>query len=194
MESLKRTILNSVALSPAEIQLFLSSFEHRLINKGQFFVAAGKRCAEVAFVKSGLLRIFYNNDKGLETTCHFTLPGNFVTSLNAFANGGQSTENIQALLTTEIYIITKSDLEDLYRQIPAAVEFGKNAAEKITLIMERRLFFLLNKSADEHYRAMLQEQPELVQQVPLQYLASYLGITPQHLSRLRKKVVSRSIS
>ena len=135
-----------------------------------------------------MLRIFYPNDKGEETTCYFSLPGEFVTSFSSFTTGNLSTENIQAILSTELFVIAKQDLELLYNKIPVTQEFGRKAAENLVIIMEKRISLFLNNSADERYQLLLKHNPILIQTVPLQYLASYIGISPQHLSRLRKNL------
>ena len=75
----------------------------------------------------------------------------------------------------------------LYSKIPITQEFGRKSAENVTMLMERRIALFLNNSAEERYKFILKHHPILLQTVPLQYLASYLGISPQHLSRLRKK-------
>lgn len=76
----------------------------------------------------------------------------------------------------------------LYQKIPAVQEFGRIAAENLAIIMEKRISLFLNNSADEQYQFLLKNNPILIQKVPLQYLASYLGMSPQHLSRLRRGI------
>ena len=164
----------------------LSLFNPLTLKKDEYFLELGKRCNQVAFIKTGMLRIFYPNDKGEDTTCYFSLPNEFVTSFSSFTTQKLSTENIQAILPTELFVINKQDLELLYRKIPAAQEFGRKAAENLAIIMEKRISLFLTNTADERYQYLLLQNPILIQKVPLQYLASYLGISPQHLSRLRK--------
>ena len=89
-------------------------------------------------------------------------------------------------MPTELLVISKQDLEMLYKKIPATQELGKKCAENIIIILEKRMALFLNTSASERYQFLLKHNPILTHTVPLQYLASYLGITPQHLSRLRK--------
>jgi len=136
------------------------------------------------------LRIYYTNENGEEITCYFSLETEFVTSLASFSKEIRSIENIQAIVTTELLVISKIDLEKLYQELPNTQELGRKAIEKIALNMEKRIFLFLNKNAEERYQDMLKNSPILIKKVPLKYLASYLGITPQHLSRLRKTIVS----
>ncbi|MBK8405164.1 MAG: Crp/Fnr family transcriptional regulator [Bacteroidia bacterium] len=185
--SLKQIIQNTISISTPELDFMLSLFKPLNLKKDDYFLEFGKRCHQVAFVKSGMLRIYYPNDKGEETTCYFSLPYEFVTSFSSFSTGNASIENIQAVLPTELFVIEKNDLEMLYSKIPITQEFGRKSAENVTMLMERRIALFLNNSAEERYKFILKHHPILLQTVPLQYLASYLGISPQHLSRLRKK-------
>lgn len=185
--SLKHIIQSTIAISLDELGFMLTLFKPLDLKKDDYFLELGKRCHQVAFIKSGMLRIYYPNDKGEETTCYFSLPNEFVTSFSSFSTGNASAENIQAIMPTELLVIEKSDLEMLYAKIPVTQEFGRKSAENVTMLMEKRIALFLNNSAEERYEYMLKHQPILLQTVPLQYLASYLGITPQHLSRLRKK-------
>lgn len=185
-QSLRQTIKDTVSIQESDLEFMLSFFKLLTLKKDEYFLQVGQRCNQVAFVKSGMLRICYPNDKGEETTCYFSLPNEFVTSFSAFTTQKLSTENIQAILPTECFVISKQDLENLYRQIPATQEFGRKAAENVAMLMENRMALFLNNSAEERYQFLLKNNPVLIQTVPLQYLASFLGITPQHLSRLRK--------
>lgn len=186
-------IKSTISISDEDLELMLSYFKPLNLEKEGYFLKIGKKCNQVAFVNSGILRIYYLNDKGEETTCYFTQPDDFVTSFSSLTTNKPSTENIQAILPTELLVIDKEDLEMLYKKIPATQEFGRKAAENLAIIMENRISMFLNNSAQERYQFLMKNNPILLQTVPLQYLATYLGITPQHLSRLRKNS-SKSIS
>lgn len=186
--SLRQTIISTISISEIDLDFMLSLFKLLILKKDDYFLEIGKPCNHVAFIKSGMLRIYYPNDKGEDTTCYFSLPNEFVTSFSSFTTRNPSTENIQAILPTEIFVIEKQDLEMLYLKIPVTQEFGRKAAENLTMIMEKRISLFLNNSAEERYQFLLKHNPILIQTVPLQYLASYLGISPQHLSRLRKNI------
>lgn len=185
---LKQTIQSAISLSTDDMEFMVSLFKPLTLKKEEYFLAVGKKCNHVAFIQSGMLRVFYPTDKGEETTCYFALPGEFITSFASFNSQIPSTENIEAIMPTELLVISKPDLEMLYRTLPATQEFGRKAAENLTIIMEKRIALFLNNSAHERYQYLLDNNPVLIQTVPLQYLASYLGISPQHLSRLRKNI------
>lgn len=187
--SLRRIIENTVSISESDIVFMLSLFEPISLNKGDFFLEAGRQCDKIAFIESGMLRIFYLNDKGAETTCYFSLPNEFLTSFASFNTNTTSAENIQAILPTHIFAISKKNLTMLYQNIPVTQEFGRKAAENVTVSMEKRLSLFMNNSAEERYHFLIKHNPVLIRTVPLQYLASYIGISPQHLSRLRKNAI-----
>ncbi|MCX6180448.1 MAG: Crp/Fnr family transcriptional regulator [Bacteroidetes bacterium] len=187
-DELRKAITANVALSNDELEFVLSFFKLIRLNKEQKFLQQGKICDEVAFVQSGILRIFYFNEKGEETTCYFALENEFITSLKSFSSKCNSVENIQAIVATELLVIKKKDLEHLYNVLPKTQEFAMKAMEKVAIKMEERLALFLNQAAEARYSYLMANSPKLLKMVPLQYLASYIGVSPQHLSRLRKNV------
>lgn len=186
--SLRETIKSTISISDVDLDYTLSLFKFLALNKDDHFLEIGKRCNQVAFVKSGVLRIYYPNDKGEETTCYFSFPNEFVTSFSSFTTDTLSSDNIQAILPSELFVISKQDLAKLYEKIPSTQEFGRKAAENLAISMEKRISLFLNNSAEERYKYLLKNNPILIQTVPLQHLASFIGISPQHLSRLRKNI------
>jgi CRP-like cAMP-binding protein len=186
-QALTRAIQATISISDSDLAWMQLFFKPLKLKKNDYALQIGQRSNHVIFLASGMLRICYLNEKGVETTCHFVMPNDFVTSFSAFTTGSLSTENIQAVLPSQCLIISKPDLEIIYSKIPAAQELGRKSAEKVALLMESRLALFLNNTASDRYQFLLKNQPELIQSVPLQHLASYLGISPQHLSRLRKE-------
>jgi CRP-like cAMP-binding protein len=98
-------------------------------------------------------------------------------------------ENISALEDCVLRVISKKDLEELCERVPKMQLFRRVIAENLFITMEKRIFMLQSQSAHERYENMLKNNPDIILSVPLQYTASFLGITPQHLSRLRKEIV-----
>lgn len=186
-EELKQTIQSAISIADEDLALMLSLFRPLSLDKEDYLLRIGKPCKQVAFVKSGIMRFYYPTEKGEYTTCYFALPNEFITSFSSFTTGDPSIENIQAIAPAELLVIEKEDLEMLYRKIPAVQEFGRKAAENLAINMEKRISLFLNNTAEERYQFLLKHHAVLVQKVPLQYLAAYIGITPQHMSRLRKK-------
>jgi CRP/FNR family transcriptional regulator, anaerobic regulatory protein len=188
MADLKKLINDTISITKDEIDLVLSLFKPVTLEKDKYFLRIGKRCDEVAFVQSGVLRMFHLDKNGEESTHYFPLPNSFVTSHTSLNNQTPSTEGIQAITQTELLVISKANLEMMYQKVPKMQEVGRKATENIVAEMSKRVSILINNSANLRYETILDNNPILVQTVPLQYLASYLGITPQHLSRIRKKI------
>jgi CRP/FNR family transcriptional regulator, anaerobic regulatory protein len=184
---LSQIIKNTITISDTDLEYALSFFKLQNLKKNDYFLKVGERCNHVVFINSGMLRIFYPNEKGEDTTCYFGLPSKFITSFSSLTTGKPSIENIQAIAPTELFAIAKKDLDMLYAKIPILQEMGRKSAEEVVMSMEERLSLFLGKSAEDRYKFLLNHKPILIQTVPLQYLASYIGISPQHLSRLRKK-------
>jgi CRP-like cAMP-binding protein len=111
-----------------------------------------------------------------------------MTAYSSFITGQNTVENIQAITDVELLIIPKSELDDLVKENANWIKFLKIVAEQQYIELEKRIFQLQKNSALQRYRDLITHQPEYIQHIPLQYLASYLGITQRHLSRIRKEI------
>jgi CRP-like cAMP-binding protein len=165
-----------------------NAFKEIKLPKGHSWVKQGKICDQVAFIVSGKLRNYYIDDTGNEVTCYFVTPDNFISSFTSFLTNTPTNENIEVLENTILRSISKKDLEELSVLVPKMHIFRRIIAENLFITMEKRIAMLQSQSAYVKYEKMLKEQPEIILSVPLQYTASFLGITPQHLSRLRKEL------
>ena len=111
-----------------------------------------------------------------------------MTAYSSFITGQNTVENIQAITDVELLIIPKSTIDDLVKENANWIKFLKIVAEQQYIELEKRIFQLQKNSALQRYRDLITNQPEYIQHIPLQYLASYLGITQRHLSRIRKEI------
>ena len=177
-----------IALLQPEKECVENAFKKMELSKGDFFIKQGKVCDQVAFVVSGKLSNFYIDDAGNEVTCFFVTADSFVSAFTSFLTNTPTHENITALEDSVLRVISKKDIEELSVLIPNMQIFRRIIAENLFIIMEKRIMMLQSQSAHERYEKMLKENPEILLSVPLQYTASFLGITPQHLSRLRKEL------
>lgn len=175
-------------LSDAEISEFITLATPRSLVKGDFFIREGKICQEVAYIQSGILRSFRHIEKGEESTYCLSFPDTFMTAYTSFITGAPSAENIQAMQPTELLIIRKSDIDAFMAKHLNGLKLMKFIAEQQYLALEKRVFLYQQQTAKERYAEIIAGYPEYAQQIPLQYLASYLGITSRHLSRLRKEI------
>jgi CRP-like cAMP-binding protein len=186
---LKAFLANFNLFTEAEIDDALLLFSKRRLKKGEYFVQEGQTCSEVAFIESGVFRSFYITPSGNEMTYCFRFPGDMAAAYSAFITGKGSVEYIQALSDSELLVIPKNQIDLLLTKSPAWIHFLKIIAEQQYLELEGRVFQLQRDSAQERYQNLLDNQPEYIRQISLQHLASYLGITQRHLSRIRKEIV-----
>ena len=175
-------------LSEQDIEASLSIAKSRSLEKGELFIQAGKRCDEIAFVKSGSFRSYYLTEDGEETTYCINFPNTFITAYSSYILNQPTRENIQALSKAELLVLHKNDIEKIANNSLAWTKFLKTMAEYQYIELENRIFQLQNSSAQKRYTDLVEKHPQFVEEIPLGYLASYLGITQRHLSRLRKNV------
>ncbi|MGU3375853.1 Crp/Fnr family transcriptional regulator [Chryseobacterium sp. M5A1_1a] len=174
--------------SESEIEEFLMLFELRKVSKNDYFIHEGERCREVAFIKSGIFRSFYLSDDGKDMTYCFRFPNTLMAAYSSFISGSLSKENMQAINDAELLVLKKESMDAIVQDKLNWTKFLKIIAEQEYLELENRFFQLQRDSASQRYATLLENYPDYIQKIPLQYLASYLGITQRHLSRIRKEI------
>ena len=161
-------------------------FKLTTLKKGDYLLKTGTRCDKFCFIQNGILRVFAIAD-GKEVTQWISTKGYFGTDLSSFFFHTPSPWTIQALTDTEIYTITKSDYDKISDIVTEWNLLEKFFIIKCVTILENRIFSHLSMSAEERYKALFESNSELFNQVPLQHIASMLGMTPETFSRIRKK-------
>jgi CRP-like cAMP-binding protein len=181
-------------IKPGAIQLIASAvgtkislfFKLVTLKKGEYFLKTGRHSERLGFVKNGIIREFvFIDDK--EVTKWISTKGYFVVDLSSFVFQQTARWNIQALTDCELYIIDTKDYQRIRQVIPRWTELEKLFIAKCFTVLEDRVLQHLSMTAEERYNQLFNFNKELFNQVPLQYLASMLGMTPETLSRLRKK-------
>lgn len=173
-------------LSEEEIDAARPLFRYRFLPRGSYFLQRGEVCTEIAFIEEGLLRAWYLVD-GKEITRTVDHEGEFCTAIASFIRQEPSKQAIEALVDTKVWCISHADLESLYQRFSGWQILGRKIFEQLYINLEKRVITLLSTNARERYLRLLQEEPEIVQQVPLKYVASILGVKPETLSRIRKQ-------
>ncbi|MCX8523621.1 Crp/Fnr family transcriptional regulator [Chryseobacterium formosus] len=171
-----------------EIRDLVQLFEVRKLAKNDFFANEGEKCNEVAFIKSGIFRSYYTTSEGNDMTYCFRFPNDMLASYSSFITGNPSLETLQAISSAELLVIGKDTIDKLTTNSYHWTMFLKIIAEQNYIELEKRIFQLQKETAIQRYTALVENQPEFIQQIPLQYLASYLNITQRHLSRIRKEI------
>lgn len=174
--------------SDREIKDFIQHFTPRKMKKSEYFIAEGNNCNEIAFIERGIFRSYYLSKEGTENTFCFRFSNNLLAPYSAFITGNPSTETMQAITDAEVLVMQKKEIQHLINENPNWTKLLKLNAEYEYLELEKRFFQLQKENATERYLSLLQNQPEYIREIPLQYLASYLGVTQRHLSRIRKEI------
>ena len=187
MEPLRECISNQINIDKDALDDIVSSFEIRKIKKGQFFLESGKNSKEMAYIESGYLRM-YDIADGKEITFWIASEGKFITSLSSFVLECENYWNIQALTDCSLFVITKENHFELCKRQPKWLEFDNLLLAYCYALLEKSMFAQLHTTAQQRFESLLNEDPVLFNHVPLQHIASMLGITPESLSRLRKNL------
>lgn len=161
-------------------------FKKVQLTKGEYFVKEGKVATQLGFVESGQLQFYTTVNQYDERTTYVSLENTFVASLLSYINEVPARENIRALTDSVIWIIEKKDVCHLQRQISAFKDFYIKLIEYQLCCIDKSRLDFITLSAQERYIQLQIQEPRLFQEVPLQYISSMLGISPRHLSRLRK--------
>lgn len=186
MESLLKAIRRYVPLSEQDEELTGKLFYKKLFNKGDYLLEAGNVCRHVTFIETGLVRYYINND-GEEQTNYFNKEGEFVCDYLSFLPQIPSGVNIQALEDTAIFVISFNDLQKFYREVQFGERFGRLAIEEVFTNIISQLKSLYTDPPEVRYRKFISDYADISQRIPQYYIASYVGIKPQSLSRIRKR-------
>ena len=172
----------------SEINEFISLATISTIKKGDFFIKQDEICTTLSFVNFGIFRSFYYSNNDEEITYCFTFPNTLLVAYSSFITQNKSEENLQALTDSEIISISKKELENLAESNNKWLNFLKIIAEKEYVELEKWIFNHQKSNAQKRYLDLIHSNPQIVQQIPLHYIASYLGITQRHLSRIRASI------
>jgi CRP-like cAMP-binding protein len=171
-----------------EIKNLLEIGVYKTFKKGDFFIKEGEVSKNLGFIVSGIFRSFYYTNVGKDITYCLSFPDTFITAYSSYISQAETTIYIQALTDGELFVISKSELEKLAKRNMNWMLFFKIITDKYYVALENRVFELQRENAETRYRNLINNRPEYIQKIPLQYLASYLGITQRHLSRLRSEI------
>jgi CRP-like cAMP-binding protein len=182
------TYLQSIHPLSTALQQHLSTvLKVKKLSRKEYLLKQGRINKEICFIKKGLLRCFYIKDE--KEVCSWFMKEDDVTiSVESFFRQQNSNESIQALEDCMLYYITYDELQYIYKVFPEFNFIGRVFAEQYYTLSEQRLYSIRMQRSFERYDFLMENQPELIRRVPSKYLASYLGITEETLSRVRSKV------
>jgi len=186
MTQLENYIQNYFGINQESLSNVAALFEEDHLEKTDYFVKQGQYCKKLSFLKSGLMRVFAATEKK-EITQWISTENYFITDLSSLMFDTPARWNIEALTDCELYTISSENYRRIGKLVPEWDQLEKLFLSKCFLTLEDRVFSFLSMTAEERYNTLFQMNSELFNQVPLQYIASMLGMTPETLSRIRKK-------
>ncbi|HEY9049369.1 MAG TPA: Crp/Fnr family transcriptional regulator [Ohtaekwangia sp.] len=180
-------VARHITLAPHEEAFFQSLLKPRSFRKRQYLLQAGDVCKHETFITKGLFRAFTVDAAGEEHVVMFGMEDWWISDLYSLLTGNAATQHIEALEDSEVLCIEKSDLEKLYQQVPAFNRFMRVMLQNAFVAHQQRVLASISQTAEEQYLAFIKKYPALDQRVPQHQIASYLGITPETISRIRKQ-------
>ncbi|KMQ66501.1 CarD family transcriptional regulator [Chryseobacterium angstadtii] len=190
MEEAYEYLRANFEITEADWEIIASKMVEKRFKKKDILLAPGEQENLLSFLSKGMLRFFIptEEDKDNDITYDFMFEKKFFSADESFLTRTPSLYGIEALSDIILYQFTYDDLQDIYKKTGTADRIGRIAHERLFLERSHRLYTFLRFSAKERYENLLKENPTLIQEIPQKYIASYLGITPQALSRIRRQI------
>jgi len=188
VQQIKAYLDQIATISNSDWEFFMSKLQRRMIAKKTVFLKVNDIENHISFIESGVVRLFIPKDNPeKEITFGFSFKDQFVSAYDSFLTQSPSAYQLQALTETTILSITYEDLQAVYNKTQIGNLIGRLTAERLFLLKSKREQNLLNLTAEERYLKLFKERPELIKVIPLKYISSYIGVTAQALSRIRKR-------
>lgn len=187
-EKLIKYITDRVQLNHTEIEVIKEKFHLRKLAKKDYFVKTGSTHFHQGFVVGGALRVYYTDPKGNEHVMYFAFADWWVGDLAGFHFNEAATLSVQALEESYILEVSQEDIEQMYLQVPALERLFRIMAQRTLAVLQKRFLLTISAHAEERYKELLQRHPGIEQLVAQHQIASYLGILPESLSRMKKKL------
>lgn len=176
-----------VPLTDRDWEVFSTRLEQVDFPKKTLLLKAGQTEHYLSFLEKGVIR-YYFPDIDRELTFDFGFEGEFASGYDSFLTRQPSMYQIETLVPSVLWRISYEGLQEVYRHTRVGNSIGRLAAEGLYLKKSRREKSLLRDTAEERYLKLFKEQPQLIRSIPLKYIAAYIGITPQALSRIRGRI------
>ena len=184
-------IAKHISLDEEEISWFISIIKQQQVSKKELILREGQICKNISFVHSGILRAYHLDKEGKETTIMFALKDWWITDMFCFINQQPAMLNIEAVENSCIFQLQKNDLDKLYLKVPKFERFFRIVMQNAYIREQLRVIENLSMKAEDRYNNFLNKYPQFAQRLPLKQIASYLGITPEFLSVLRKRATKK---
>ncbi len=180
---------NTSPLTNEEEALVVAAFKPKKLRKKQYFLQEGDVCKYAAFIVKGAMRQYSVDDKGMEHIVHLFIENYWATDRESSIMLTPSRYNIDAWDDTEMLVITRAEMFDLMEKIPAVATMIRQMDERNAIASQRRLSATIGNTAEKRYEEFADNHPQFIQRFPQHIIASYLGITKETLSRIRKQAI-----
>ena len=184
-------VAKHIALTAEEKKFFCSLLRVKKLRKRQYLLQAGDVSRFEQFVTKGCLRAYYADEQGHERIVQFALEGWWIGDMASFFSGEPATLTIEAMEDSELFQIDRNDFELLLEKIPKFERFFRILLSNAHIAHQRRVLSHLTGGAQERYLDLRTKYPSFEQRIPLRHIASYLGVTPEFLSRMRKQLAKK---
>lgn len=188
---LQKKFTEIIDLSEEDFEYARTLFIPKKLKKKRILIGEGEICKYTVFVEKGLLRSYKADDKGNEHILQFALEGWWMGDLYSFLTNETTLYNIEALEDSELLLITKPSWDLLLEKVPAFERYFRVLIQNNLINTQRRLMGSFSETAEEKYKKLLREFPDILQRVPQHMIASYLGITRETLSRTRSQIITK---
>lgn len=185
--NLKLFVKNTLPFTENELLLVDKYFDEKTVSKRNFLLQEGEICNFVAFLSVGSIRHFHTKD-GVEKTCDISFENSWVTDFQSFNQNTKAIMNLQAMEDTMVFTISKENLVKLYSDCQKFETFGRLMTEQIAQRATEIAMSLSSDKPEERFLELLKNHPDLFQRVPQKYIANFLGISPESLSRIQKRI------
>jgi CRP-like cAMP-binding protein len=186
-ENLKKFISKYVTLPEGELEDISSRFRHKIVKKNNYLLKQGSICKDLVYVEKGCLRLYYMKDD-IEVSVWFAFEQSSAIEIYSFISENPSEYFLQAIEDSEVLYLPKRELDELYQSQPKMQEMMRRFWEDVILNLINRFTALQKDSAEKRYRDLL-NKPTYLETIPQKYLASFIGVTPTSLSRIRKQII-----
>jgi CRP-like cAMP-binding protein len=190
-ELIRKNIEKQIVINDDEFNFFSSFLLEKKISKRDLFLKEGEVCNYTGFVNAGCFRTFTRANDGNENVTRFAIEDYWIGDLYSYLTGDVSPYNIEATLDSTVLMIHKNDMEKVYEKVPKFERFFRIIVQRGYIALEKRFSIDLNSSALQKYENLLQKFNDIELRVSQKHIASYLGITPESLSRIKKKAYNK---
>lgn len=186
MLGFKNLLLNNFQITEENWKIIRRYFQHAAVRKEEFYIKEGTVCRNIAYIAEGVMRYLYYKENGDDVTCFFMSENDCVTDPDSFETQKPSKLNLQAVTNCKIIAMSYESCLELKKQFPGFIELNAAITKKTMTNLLNQRTVLMKEKAEAKYSYFMKNYPRILQRAPLGMIASYLGITQQSLSRLRK--------